>query len=273
MVPPARRTFRPNLTDAYGHALWDYLHSKGRGYEIVERDDGYVDVSGGRGMYLAAYPDWPPRHRQAIRYAKGRVLDVGCGAGRHALYLQGRGLDVLGIDTSPLAVTVCQRRGLKHARVMSIAQVGPALGIFTTVLMLGNNFGLFGDRRGARRILKRLHAMTGADARIVAETIDIYQTDNPFHLPYHRRNWRRGRMTGQVRMRVRYQTYATPWFDYLFVSRDEMQRLLRGTGWAVKQFIPRRGPLYVAVIVKARSVPAARNRRAGHEALRRWMPS
>ena len=70
--------------DAYGHALRDYLDGKGRGYEIIERDDGYADVSGGREMYLAHYPNWPSRQRQAVRYAKGRVLDIGCGAGRQA---------------------------------------------------------------------------------------------------------------------------------------------------------------------------------------------
>jgi SAM-dependent methyltransferase len=247
----SRRDIGSDLRDAYGHALSDYLHGKGRGYEIVERDDGYVDVSGGPGMYLAAYPKWPFRHRQALRYAKGRVLDVGCGAGRHALYLQAKDLDVLGIDASPLAVAVCHRRGVRDVRLMSVNQIGPALGTFTTVLMLGNNFGLFANPRRARWLLGRLHAITDRDARIIAESVDIYQTDNPFHRPYHRRNRQRGRMPGQVRMRVRYQKYATPWFDYLFVSRMEMQKILSGTGWAVKRFLPPRGPFYVAVIIKA----------------------
>ena len=240
-----------DLRDAYGHALWDYLHGKGRGYEVVEREDGHVSTSGGRGVYFADYSNWPSRHRQAIRYAHGRVLDVGCGAGRHALYLQRKGLDVLGIDTSPLAVAVCRHRGLKNVRLMSVNQISPALGTFSTVLMLGSNFALFSNPERAKRLLRKLHGTTGQDARIIAESIDIYQTDNPFHRQYHRRNRQRGRMAGQVRMRVRYQKYATPWFDYLFVSRKEMEKILRGTGWAVKRFIPPRGPFYVAVIVKA----------------------
>jgi SAM-dependent methyltransferase len=243
--------------DAYGHALWDYLRGKGRGYEVIERDDGYVDISGGRAMYLADYPNWPPRHRRALAYARGRVLDVGCGAGRHALYLQGKGLEVLGIDTSPLAVKVCRHRGLQHVRVMSLNQVSPALGTFSTVLMLGNNFGLFANRTRARRLLRRLHRTTSRDARIIAESVDIYQTDNPFHRRYHRRNRQKSRMAGQVRMRVRYQQYATPWSDYLFVSRREMENVVGGTGWAVKRFIPPRGPLYVAVIFKADRVPSS----------------
>ena len=236
--------------DAYGHALWDYFQGKGRGYEVIERDDGYVDISGGRGMYLADYPDWPTRHRQAIRYAHGRVLDVGCGAGRHALYLQRKGLDVLGIDTSPLAVAVCRHRGLKNVRLMSVNQIGSTLGTFSTVLMLGNNFGLVANPERARWLLRRLHGTTDEDARIIAESVDIYQTHNPFHRPYHRRNRQRGKMAGQVRMRVRYQKYATAWFDYLFVSRKEMEKLLGGTGWVIRRFIPPRGPLYIAVIVK-----------------------
>jgi hypothetical protein len=37
--------------DAYGHAIWDF-HCKGYGYEIVERDDGYIDYSSGPPAYF-----------------------------------------------------------------------------------------------------------------------------------------------------------------------------------------------------------------------------
>jgi SAM-dependent methyltransferase len=88
--------------------------------------------------------------RQAMAYVQGRVLDIGCGAGRHALYLQGQGFDALGIDNSPLAVEVCRRRGLLRAQVLPITQVSRALGSFDTILMMGNNFGLVGNPRRAR---------------------------------------------------------------------------------------------------------------------------
>ena len=58
-------------------------------------------------------------------------------------------------------------------------------------------------------------------------------------------------MAGQLRLRIRYRTYATPWFDYLLVSKDEMRSILDGTGWQVARFIDSRGPAYVAVIEKA----------------------
>ena len=227
------------------------MRGTGSGYGVLERDDGYVDVLPGREVWLAAYADWPARHKAALRYAKGRVLDIGCGGGRHALYLQSKGHDVLGIDSSPLAVKVCRRRGVTHVQLKSIDQIGPTLGTFGTVLMLGSNFGLFANPAKAKRLLARFHDITERDARIIAESCEISPTSNPFHRAYQRRNRRRGRMAGQIRLRVRYQTSMTPWFDYLLVTRKEMKRILRGTGWTVKRLIPSRGISYVAVIVKA----------------------
>ena len=35
-------------------------------------------------------------------------------------------------------------------------------------------------------------------------------------------------------MRVRHQDLATPWFDYLFTSVDELRALLAGSGWRLE---------------------------------------
>ena len=130
--------------DAYGHEMYDYFEGNG-GFEIVERDDGFFDISGGPKGYFSEYEDWPPHHKKAMEYVIGRVLDIGCGAGKHSLYLQKKGFDVLGIDVSPLAIKACKLRGLRKVRVLSITQISSRLGKFQTVLMLGNNFGLFGS--------------------------------------------------------------------------------------------------------------------------------
>ena len=58
-------------------------------------------------------------------------------------------------------------------------------------------------------------------------------------------------MSGQMRIRVRHRSLATPWFDYLFVSRDEMRSLVDGTGWRVPRFVDPHGALYVAVLEKS----------------------
>jgi SAM-dependent methyltransferase len=239
--------------DAFGHEMYDYFSSGMRSTrlaEIIEREDGYIETSGGPAAYFTEYRKWPPEEKKALRYARGRVLDIGCGAGRHALYLQEKGLDVVGIDNSPLAIEVCKKRGLKHTEVISINQVSSRLGIFDTVLMLGNNFGLFGSYQGAKRLLKKISRITTKKARIITTSNDVYKTDNPVHLEYHERNRKRGRMAGQLRLRVRYLQYASPWFYYLIVSPEEMEDILDGTGWRLSRIIDSVGAYYVAVIEK-----------------------
>jgi SAM-dependent methyltransferase len=74
--------------DAYGHQMYDYLRKTREVSEIVERDDGFFGVSTGAKYYFSEYGSWHDRERKAMRYVTGRVLDVGCGAGRVSLYLQ-----------------------------------------------------------------------------------------------------------------------------------------------------------------------------------------
>jgi cyclopropane fatty-acyl-phospholipid synthase-like methyltransferase len=131
-----------------------------------------------------------------MRFVRGKVLDVGCGAGRVALYLQKKGFDVLGIDLSPLAVRVCKLRGLKRVRALPAAKISQLDDKFDTILMFGNNFGLFGSYKRGRAMLRSFCKATSENARIIAESTDPYKTDNPIHLAYHRRNRRRGRMSG-----------------------------------------------------------------------------
>lgn len=97
-------------------------------------------------------------------------------------------------------------------------------------------------------LLRRFHLLTSADARIIAESNDIYRTTDPVHLAYQRSNRRRGRMPGQIRFRVRYRHLATGYFDYLMVSPQEMRDLVAHTGWRVVRILPSQGSSYVAVL-------------------------
>ncbi|MBT5537057.1 class I SAM-dependent methyltransferase, partial [Candidatus Poribacteria bacterium] len=145
----------PRPSDAFGHMVRDHLRG-GHAVEVIERDDGYVDTTPGAEAYFAPHDRWPDNKQAAMALARGRVLDIGCGAGRVCLHLQERGLDVVGIDISPLAVETCRERGVRDARVLSITRVSRSLGMFDTVVMMGNNFGLFGDPKRARWLLRRL---------------------------------------------------------------------------------------------------------------------
>jgi SAM-dependent methyltransferase len=243
MIPPEQ--------DAYGREVYDYYLGEDV-REIVERDDGFIGLSGGPKAYFAPFAEWPAIQQEAIQLAHGRCLDIGCGPGRVCLYLQEKGLNVVGIDNSPLAVKTAQLRGVQDARVIPITRVSRnVLGQFETMIMFGNNFGLFGNAKRAKWLLRRFYKMTARDGRILAESRNIYGTGNPEHLANHERNRQLGRMAGQVRIRVRYRSLIGPWFDYLMVSQAEMAEIVAGTGWHISRFIEAEdGPDYTAVLQK-----------------------
>jgi SAM-dependent methyltransferase len=221
--------------DAFGHALRDQLDGR-NARVVVERDDGYVDTEH-VAWYFGTPKQWHTAERRALRHVRGRVLDVGAGAGRVALELQRRGHEVVAIDISPLAVEVCRRRGVRDARVLPLTRIDASLGPFDTVAMFGNNFALVQNRQRARWLLRRLLGLTTEEGRILAVCYDPHKTQDPANLAYHERNRRAGRLPGQLRLRVRYASYATPWADYLMVSPDELEEIVTGTGWKVDRVL------------------------------------
>ena len=99
------------MDDVFGLALQDHLDGKTAGTISVRRDDGFVDTHDA-GLYFAAEPQ--AHEASVLKAVAGPVLDIGCGAGRHVLWLQAAGVDVAGLDISPGAVQVCRRRGCQR---------------------------------------------------------------------------------------------------------------------------------------------------------------
>lgn len=234
--------------DAFGQMM--RAHQRGHSEpEVVERDDGYITVGRGPALYFAPFAQWSPAEREASAYVRGRVLDIGCGAGRHALHFQAQGHAVVAIDNSPLAIQVCQARGVQDARVLAITRLSRALGAFDTLTLWGS-FAMVSHPQRARWLLRRFHGMTPPQGRLIAAALNPHGTDDPAHRAYHERNRQRGRWAGQVRLRVRFHQYATPWFDLLYVAPDELRAILAGTGWQIHRLLGHEHGSYIAVIDK-----------------------
>jgi len=120
--------------------------------------------------------------------------------------------------------------------------------------MTGNNFGLFANKKKTKVLLKKLHKVSSENALIIAESNDPYKTKDKNHLDYGKWNRARGKMTGQLKIRIRFEKFVGDWFEYLLVSKNEMEELLEGSGWKVKKFFDKpKTSVYIAIIEKTKN--------------------
>jgi SAM-dependent methyltransferase len=239
----------PN-TDAYG-ALLIAHEEAGDDIEIVERDDGFIDAHEGVWHYFTEFDDWFEEEQEAIGYASGHVLDIGCAAGRVCLHLQDEGFKVTGIDNSPGAIRLAKQRGVKNAVCRSITQIDKRLAPVETYVMFGHNFGLFGNERRARWLLRKFKSLCSGDGMILATSRDTTIRDLPADLAYRRQNRQKGRLPGQMRVRIRYRNIYGPWLDFIFASKDEVVRIIEGTGWQVSHFIDGHSGSFAVVLERS----------------------
>lgn len=218
--------------DALGAALLAHLdEGEAGGLHVVERDDGYVNVDSA-GQYFSVAGGWFPVEEGYAEGVHGRVLDIGAGAGRFSVDLQNRGHQVVALDVSGGCLEVCRRQGVLetfHGTIFDMAGTDPEP--FDTFLLMGHNIGLLGSPATALQFLRTLGMLANPGATIIGTTREPLATSDPQHLAYHQMNRDRGRPPGQLTIRVRWQHLATPWFDYWFVSTDELTTLATASGW------------------------------------------
>ncbi|MFC5749525.1 class I SAM-dependent methyltransferase [Actinomadura rugatobispora] len=246
------------MSDGFGEMLrrcWKDGPARGVACQVIERDDEFVSVEDAY-RYFTRPEEWVASEQRAVELARGRVLDVGCAAGRHMLELAGT-REVIGIDPSPGAVAVARAQGL-DARLGSVQEPGE-VGTFDTIMLLGGNLGLLGSAREAPKVLGSLAKLARPGAELLAVGHDPYAAPLADHDDYHRHNRERGWLPGQVRMRLRYRGWSTPWFDRLLLSSDELSHLVDTSGlWAMESCgQPDNLGFYLAILKrKGAAVPA-----------------
>lgn len=219
--------------DPFADALEYYL-ATGKSALYYTRDDGYRRPDS-IGWYFATYRDFLKIEKAALKFARGRVLDVGCGAGRHSLYLQRKGLRVTAIDASPRVAAMASARGVRDVRVASACERLPfGRGEFDTVLLFGNNLGMCGSREGTARFFRELARVTKANARILA-TSRAPGTFRAQHRGYWNQRLEQGKEMGVIRLRLEFRGKSMREFDWFFIAPSALMELAWETGWQVIQ--------------------------------------
>src|SRR5690606_11445149 len=121
--------------DILGQAMLDY--QKGNYSEDIKTFSSLEEEDIIPVPYLfREYKDMPLLEQKALELCKGTVLDIGCGAGSHSLYLQKKGLPVTALDHSRGAIETCRLRGITQVMEANILSIGQPR--FDTLLMLMN---------------------------------------------------------------------------------------------------------------------------------------
>ena len=196
--------------------------------------------------------EMPMLEQKALQLAKGRVLDIGAGAGCHALALQEKGLAVKAIDISPLSCEAMKLRGVKDAECINLfdphlssgnhsqenleAHSGENQeahseenqkahseknqeqfeGGFDTILLLMNGTGIAGKIEHLPALFQRLKALLNPGGQILIDSSDlkyIYENeDGSFDINLN------GAYYGEVDYQMIYKDVKGDRFDWLYVD-------------------------------------------------------
>ena len=160
-----------NNPDIFGNAMKAYFLN-GNEEEIIvhspDFDDDVIPVP----YLFRKYKDMPALEKKALEQAYGKVLDVGCGAGSHSLYLQEkRKLEVTAIDTSAGAIDICNLRGIKDARNVAFEELSGEK--FDTILLLMNGTGIVGRLNKLDDFFRKLKELLQPKGQVLIDSSDL----------------------------------------------------------------------------------------------------
>lgn len=177
--------------------------------------------------------------RKALSLCRGKIFDVGAGAGCHSLVLQRRGQDVTAMDISPLSVDVMRRRGIEKAYEADLFDES-FTGCYDTVLMLMNGSGIVGRLERLPLFFRRMKQLLAPDGMILMDSSDlryIYEDEDgamdiDLNAGYY----------GELDYTMQYKQIKGKTFDWLYIDFDLLSYYAAENGF--KAELVENGPHY-----------------------------
>jgi SAM-dependent methyltransferase len=207
------------MKDLFGKAILDYQTHNSPEDLITETSISEADEMSVAYLFRS-FAEMPQLEQKALQLAIGKVLDVGCGAGSHALYLQEKGFDVTAIDISANAIKACELRGMKKAKVQDIMQLEGDQ--YDTILLLMNGAGMCGRLKNLPNFLQKLKSLLTDTGQILVDSSDIiYMFDEdedggkwiPTDVDYY----------GEVVFDITYKGEKENSFDWMYIDYNTLQ--------------------------------------------------
>ena len=215
------------MKDLFGKAILDYQTHNSPEDLITETSISEADEMSVAYLFRS-FAEMPQLEQKALQLAIGKVLDVGCGAGSHALYLQEKGFDVTAIDISANAIKACELRGMKKAKVQDIMQLEGDQ--YDTILLLMNGAGMCGRLKNLPNFLQKLKSLLTDTGQILVDSSDIiYMFDEdddggkwiPTDVDYY----------GEVVFDITYKGEKENAFDWMYIDYNTLQNAAFANGF------------------------------------------
>lgn len=219
------------MKDLFGKAILDYQTGNNPEDLITETSISEADEMSVAYLFRS-FEEMPRLEQKALELSKGKILDVGCGAGSHSLYLQNLGLDVSSIDVSKNAVEACKLRGLKKIFVQDVMDLDSNRhpnDKFDTILLLMNGAGMCGRLKNISKFLQQLKNLLTEKGQILVDSSDIiYMFDDdedggkwiPGDVDYY----------GEVAFKVSYKGETEKPFKWMYIDYNTLQNAAIANG-------------------------------------------
>lgn len=208
--------------DVFGRAASDYLqgmHDDEIRVESSTMEDDIIPVA----HLFRKFPEMPICEQVALDAVRGRVLDVGGGAGSHCLYLQNKKMHVTMLDYSSGLCKVAKSRGVKNV-VEHDFFTWHTTERFDTILFMMNGIGIGGNFSSFQHVIERSFTLLNPGGQILFDSTDIsfcYEQDDgslilPMHIEYN----------GFVEFKLRYKHYEDKWFKWAYYDPEKLREIL-----------------------------------------------
>lgn len=215
------------MLDLFGKAILDYQTNNSPEDLITETSISEEDEMSVAYLFRS-FPEMPKLEQRALELAKGKILDIGCGAGSHSLYLQEElGLDVKAIDISENAIKACQLRGIKTTEVRDVMTLENEK--YDTILLMMNGAGMCGRLKNIPNFLLKLKSLLNENGQVLLDSSDIiYMFDEdedggkwiPSEHSYY----------GEVVFNISYKGEKEKPFDWMYIDYNTLQNAAVANG-------------------------------------------
>ncbi|MBO0321787.1 class I SAM-dependent methyltransferase [Muricauda sp. CAU 1633] len=209
------------MADILGKALMDYHHGNYsediKTYSSLDEED-VIPLP----YLFRNFKDMPKLEQKALQLSRGTVLDIGSGAGNHALYLQNKGHKVTALDNSTGAISVCKERGVKS--LVNTAVLDYDKERFDTLLLLMNGVGLAGSLDNLDDFLQHLASLLLPNGQILLDSSDIIymfeqDEDGGYWIPNNDKYY------GEVTFTMEYKGEKGESFNWLYLDFNTLQNV------------------------------------------------